>query len=529
VARALAAALAVSLLAVSLLAVSGAGGAGAQTPKRGGTVVIGVPSTEIACLNLLYAPCQFDAPFVLGQTLEGAFDADYSDLTYRPNLVSRVTFTRNPPFTLTYHIRPKARWSDGAPVTAADFVFTYQVSSREGVDPSWIGDFEPIRSVRAVDAKTLRVVLRTRFAAWRELFPFVLPRHVLVGQDLTAIWRDGIDDPKTGRPIGSGPFLVRSIEGHGRDVVYVRNPAYWGTHEAHLDRLIVRGFPDEDPAEALLRGEVDIVPGAAQLRGAPGITVITVPNTLLEHLTIRIGAGGHPALGSKLVRRALAYGIDRGAIVRSAPRGARLLDNVVFFTNSVFYVPNWAGYRYRPTEARRLLELAGCQPEADGVYSCGGERLSLRFVTTAGNPVRQAVLDLAQTQLRRVGIEVRPSYAPASVLFGQILPSGDFHVALVRSIFAPDPGGRVDIYGCGKGSNVTGYCSRLVTRDLDESTRIFDAKLRAALLNRVDRQLSRAVPVLPLYQAPGTFAFNGALRGVTEDFVWKSENWWLAR
>ena len=515
-------------IAAALLPVSGAGGAGAQTPKRGGTVVIGVPSTEIACLNLLYAPCEFDAPFVLGQTLEGAFDVDSSDLTYRPNLVSRVTFTRNPPFTLTYHIRPTARWSDGAPVTAADFVFTYQVSSREGVDPRWIGDFEAIRSARAIAAKTLRVVLRRRFAAWRELFPFVLPRHVLAGQDLTSVWRDRIDDPRTGRPIGSGPFLVRSIEGRGRDVVYVGNPAYWGRHEAYLDRLVLRVFPDGDPAEALLRGEVDIVPGAAQLRGTPGITVITVPNTLLEHLSIRIGAGGHPALANKLVRRALAYGIDRGTIVRSAPFGARLLDNVVFFTNSAFYMANWARYRYRPAEARRLLELAGCRPEADGVYSCGGERLSLRFVTTAGNPVRQAVLELAQTQLRRAGIEVVPEYVPPSAL-GTLLDRGDFHIALFRYVLAPDPGGRVDIFGCGKGSNITGYCSRLVTRDLDESTRIFDTKSRAALLNGVDRQLSRAVPVLPLYQAPGSFAFKAALRGVTEDFVRKSENWWLAR
>ena len=54
------------------------------------------------------------------------------DFTYEESLVSRVDYTRQRPFTLTYHIRPEARWSDGVPITAQDFIFTLQAIRRHG-------------------------------------------------------------------------------------------------------------------------------------------------------------------------------------------------------------------------------------------------------------------------------------------------------------------------------------------------------------------------------------------------------------
>ena len=100
-------------LAVSLLAVSGAGGAQAQTPQRGGIVVFA--ANEPACLNdFLVAACeQVNAgPSVSFVVFKGAFKLA-PDYTLRPDLVSSVEFTRKPRFSLTYHIRPEAHWSDG--------------------------------------------------------------------------------------------------------------------------------------------------------------------------------------------------------------------------------------------------------------------------------------------------------------------------------------------------------------------------------------------------------------------------------
>jgi ABC-type oligopeptide transport system substrate-binding subunit len=72
----------------------------------------------------------------------------------------------------------------------------------------------------------------------------------------------------------------------------------------------------------------------------------------------------------------------------------------------------------------------------------------------------------------------------------------------------------------------------LVTEELDESERILDERQRARLLNRVDRQLARDVPVIPLYAYVFSSARDAALRGYVlhpGPPLWNAENWWLER
>ena len=159
------------------------------------------------------------------QVLPGAFKI-WPDATLRPNLVSDAEIVRKQPVTIVYRIRQEARWSDGVPVTARDFEFTHQVRlEHPRVNESHL----IVRRVRAVGAKTVEVVLRARWVDWRLLFDHILPRHVAAGQEFESLWKDGIDNPRTRRPIGSGPFLLAGWQ-RGRQLTLVRNPRYWGPH-----------------------------------------------------------------------------------------------------------------------------------------------------------------------------------------------------------------------------------------------------------------------------------------------------------
>ena len=208
------------------------------------------------------------------------------------------------------------------------------------------------------------------------------------------------------------------------------------------------------------------------------------------------------------------------------------LDSVVFLANRPHYQPNWKGYRYRPALARRLLERAGCRRGADGIYSCAGERLSLRFATSAGIERRELAVKLAQAQLRKVGIEVIAVFAPSPFFQMTMVPSGDFDVALFRWILGTSTSGPLEIFGCQQPSNFTGYCSRLITRDLAQAALIVDDKRRVELLNKIDARLATAVPAIPLYQNTFLFPFKSTIRGVVPNgvgsFAWNAENWWLA-
>lgn len=531
-------------IAVSLLAVSGAGGADAQTPKRGGTVVIqglfgGIG--EPACLNPYRSCGGVKAVDHVQEVLEGAFELGPDRVRF--NLVTGVDFTKKPPFTLTYHIRPEARWSDGVAITARDFVFTHQTIRRLSQPEIGVPHLTNVRSVRRVDAKTVEVTLVSRSRGWRAadggLFEVVLPSHALRGENLESVWTDQIDNPKTGRAIASGPFLVERWE-RGRRLVLRRNPNYWGPHPAYVDRLVMR-FDIDDPIEALRSGALDVYQDRLRPeleRGflrIPGMKHVYKPGVRWEHFEVRMGPGGHPALRKKLVRQALAYGIDRVALVRGifgefVPR-VDPADSAVFLQSSPYYEPNWSRYRYRPDLARRLLGRAGCRRGSDVIYSCAGERLSLRFVTTAGSLIRVPALEIVQTQLRRVGIEVRPTYLPGPVFLGpDFLRSGDWDVALFSYFYGPEQ--PVDsAFRCQGPANNTGYCQRLVTHELDQAERIFDAAQYARALNRADVQMARDVPVIPLWNDPVAATVRSTIRGFVpmEPLVaWNAENWWLA-
>lgn len=529
-------------LVAAVPAAAPAVGAPAQAPKRGGTVVVASVPPEPACLSPGEPRCvpgtlQITAVRIYNRVLEAPFGVT-PDFTWEPRLVSGVAYTTKPPFALTYRIRPEARWSDGVPVTAADFVFTHRALLKHGPEDGL--NRTEVRSVRAVDPKTVRIVLRSRLAAWRELFGWILPRHALRGENLLTVWRDGIVNPRTGSPIGSGPFLTGSWE-RGRQITLRRNTRYWGPHTARVDRVVLRfGVDGGTLVEGFRSGDYDVAAGfppsfLPAVRGLNGLRMRTIDGTSMEHFAIRIGPGGHPALRNKLVRRALAYGVDRPALARVAlgelyPQAPQR-DSLVFPTPSRYYRANWGTYSYRPAESRRLFELAGCRRGGDGIYGCAGQRLSLRLTAPViPGGFRPRIVELAQAQLRQAGVEVVPVYAPPQIVFGQLLPSGSFDVALFAWNFGPDPTPKV-IFGCGGVQNWMGYCQRLVTADLDQAQRILDARRQAVVLNRLDAQMAKDVPAIPLYEQPQWAAVRTTLHNFAPtafDPLVNAEDWWLA-
>lgn len=155
------------------------------------------------------------------------------------------------------------------------------------------------------------------------------------------------------------------------------------------------------------------------------------------------------------------------------------------------------------------------------------------MATIAGIESRARTLELAQAKLRQVGVEARPAYAPFNVFFERIVPGGEFDLALFSPGVGASTTGPAEFLECGTPQNSSGYCDRLVSRDLDQATRILDDERRVALLNNVDVRLARAVPAIPLYQTKGLFALKASIRGVVPNgvgrFTWNAENWWLER
>src|SRR6266568_4884751 len=198
--------------------------------KVGGTLLFGAEQ-EVDCLNLLLNPCnQFWGQVFQSPVIRPAYVIQ-PDFSYKPDLVSKVALKLRP-MRLTYYIRKQAKWNDGVPVTAKDFTFTF----------------------------------KKPYADWKDLFsPYVLPQHALAGADFSTVWNDGIVNPKSGKPISDGPFVLTQWQ-KGSQITEVRNPSWWGPHKPYLNSIIFRFLTNTNTEIQQVRGgEVDAIYPQPQL------------------------------------------------------------------------------------------------------------------------------------------------------------------------------------------------------------------------------------------------------------------------
>jgi peptide/nickel transport system substrate-binding protein len=531
--------------AVTLTALATAGAAtplAKPKPRRGGTVITAL-NLEPPSLNwYLGAGAPFSTSIVSDQILASAYHDVGKEGRLVPDLLVRDPEITKAPFSLTYTIKKQARWSDGAPITARDFVFTWQVLANAKFD---LLDgirklYEPIVRAKILGAKRVRFVFRKPVPEWKSLFGPVLPQHALAGEEFDKVWRDRIDNPKTGRPISSGPFIFESWN-RGSRLTLARNGKYWAD-KPHLDHLAFRFILPDFGAQirALRAGEVDLIQAAGasigDLRSSPGITVRAGSSTFWEHIDFQLGPKGHPALRKLFVRQAIAYAIDRKSLTRAlykeiAP-GLKTDQSAVYLPFQRAYRPHWLVWRYSPQKAVRLLRSHGCRRGGDGIFSCQGRRLSFRLLSTAGNSggVRERTFELVQPQLKRIGIDLVKDFGPSHLVLDTLLPQGDWDLALFAWSGGEDFGWD-GIFGCNGSINNTGYCNGKVTTLLRRASAEPKSSLRTPLLNRADALMARDLPTLPLYVRPGYVIYNSRIRNVTWnpiDVLWNAQDWWIA-
>ncbi len=238
-----------------------------------------------------------------------------------------------------------------------------------------------------------------------------------------------------------------------------------------------------------------------------------------------------PLLAEKYIRQAMVMGIDREAIVdvvvRPLAPNAEMLNNTVWMVGTQFYEDHMTQYPYDPAAAEALLVENGCAKGADGIYECGGERLSFNWATTAGNEGRELQFELAQANLAQIGIEVNAAFGPASEVFADEFFYGDASVWQLFNfgwVGAPDPVGGNTVYYCEGGApsgfgdlNVTRYCNEEVDGLIKQTDTIVDPVERAVIYNQADALYLEDVPALPLYQKPTFFAWSSDIEGPADN------------
>jgi peptide/nickel transport system substrate-binding protein len=441
------------------------------------------------------------------------------------------TLAEGPPMTVTYKINPAAVWSDGTPMTSADFEYTRDqiVNGKDIYDTT---GYELIESIDTTDPATAVVTFSEPFAAWKDLFGgfyFVLPKHLLDGKNRNKVMKDGY-------AFSGGPWQLDGGKAgwkKGKSITLVPNDAYWGIKPTITE--VIFQFIPESAAElqAVKSNQVDAayplpIDGAVdQVEETPSLDHVVSFGNQFEALWIN--AAKFP-LDSQAVRQSVAYATDREAIVEQilvpAINEGRVLESFIVPTFRTFYEPAFEQYVPNPEQVDQLMAGDGWEKNGDGIWEKGGKPASFEVNTTSGNESRALTLQLWQSQLQEAGFDVTIKPLDADLFFGDRLPKGQFTVGLFASVGTPDPG--LCLLFCSgnipkkankfSGQNATRTDSESIDTPweavdvtLDEAARIADAKTGQAAL-------AEYVASIPLFQTPTLFIWNtDKLGGRLED------------
>ncbi|MBE2236416.1 MAG: hypothetical protein IAE81_01420, partial [Caldilineaceae bacterium] len=327
--------------------------------------------------------------------------------------------------TWTFHLRDGVTWSDGDPVDAADFKYTYDAVASDLVETPRKSLVEKIQSIDVVDPLTLQVVFtEVKCDGFGDLGLGWLPSHLYA-----ADFSDIMTSPLNEAPAASaGPFVFQSWT-RDDNVIMTRNETYW-EGAPNMDGLITRIVPDAGARLAqLLSGEIDVTglepTQLASVEDNPDITVFSANDDGYDFLGLNLANPAnpqpgkdeegnlieqdpHPILSDLNVRKAIAHALDYKTIIDSVylGRGYQIASNVLPAVEWA-HDPSIQPYDYDQDLAKQLLEEAGwVDSNGDGIREKDGAELKLQLITNAGNKVREDLGALVQDQLAQIGMSV---------------------------------------------------------------------------------------------------------------------------
>ncbi|MFN7210013.1 MAG: ABC transporter substrate-binding protein [Aggregatilineales bacterium] len=463
--------------------------------------------------------------------------------------------------TVTFKLAQDRKWSDGTPITAKDFLFSWEVAQNEATKSFLTFYTGLIESVEAPDDYTL--VVTHKVASCRALsqssLPFV-PSH---------IYRETAPEALRDLPFNTSPNVTAGIFKFnefrtGDQTSLVTDPDYpFGA--AKLDGFIYKVVPDQTVlVEQFLAGETSVIDGApvnrrsdikaAEDRGE--VQVFDFPGNSWDYLALNfadptnpqngldadgnpIDQGLHPLFGDIKVRQAIARAIDVDSIIKGAVfgEGTRMAANMI--PTSWAADPDLEPIPYDPEAAKALLAEAGWAPGPDGILVKDGVRFSFTLFTNQGNTRREAIGTIVKDQLAQVGIEVDFQTIDFNVLIDRFRSQTyDAFILGWRNGYPDDPD-QTQLFArssdvVGSGSNFTSWSNPRVDELLKNGLAApgCTEEARNVYYYELQRLFQEELPYIPLFVINGQYAARSNVVGFDprpNEMFWNIETWTIAQ
>ena len=501
--------------------------------KKDAGPAVGAPQAQFLRVGNGAEPEELDPQVVTGVTehkldlalFEGLLTEDPHDLHPVPG-VAETWATSADGLTYTFHLRADAKWSNGDPVTAQDFVESYRrmlspkfaaeyayllynfvVGAKDYYDGK-LTDFSKV-GFAAPDARTLVVTLRN---ATPFLLNIIACHQAWAAVPVKVIARFGPLDAKNtgwtkpGNFVGNGPFVLKEWLPNQR-ITVVRNPTYWDAANVKLAGLEFDPISEENTEEEMFRtGQLDVTETMppAKIDGYRR----DHPDTF--HLDPYLGVYYYrcnvtrPPLNDKRVRRALALAIDREAIIKTIVRGGQQPAYGVSPPHDAGYTPQ-ARLSGDLAEAKRLLAEAG-YPDGKGCPP-----IELLYNTSE---THRTIAEAIQQEWReKLGVEVRLTNQEWKVY----LDSQHTHnYQMMRAGWIADyvdPHVFLEIWSSDNGNNDTLWANPDYDRLLQQALAAKTQAERYECYQKMDAILVDECPIIPIYFYSHVYAMSPKVKG----------------
>jgi oligopeptide transport system substrate-binding protein len=426
----------------------------------------------------------------------------------------------------TFYINPEAKWSNGEPMTASDYVWSwnralhpdtgslyaymlYPIVNSEAYSKREITDFTKV-GVKALDDHTLQVTLNAPTPYFLQLMdhystfavhPETLLKHGKMTDRFTP-WT------RVGNIVSNGPFTLEEWS-LNRRIIIKKNEHYWDRDNVALNGVYF--YPTENviSEERMFRAEqlhytavvpLDKIPDYRERPDSPYVQAAYLGTYYYLVNTDR------PPVDNVLVRRALSYALDRDTLTRTVLQETAIPAYSITPPDTLGYNPPRL-FDYDPAKARELLAEAG--------YPNGEGWPGLEIIYNTQEAHRKIAVAVQQMWKRELNIDVTISNQEWKVYLNSV-SQREFQVARRGWIGDyVDANNFLDLFITDGGNNNTGYASDEfddIILNLAPKAKTRDE--RYGLFYKAETMMMNEMPIIPIYTYTSKHLIHPSVEGI---------------
>ena len=447
---------------------------------------------------------------IMSSVMEGLVLKDRKSLEPRPGVAESWTISDDGRI-YTFKLRDDARWSNGDPHIANDYVWSWWRALQPALGNQYAYMLFPIKNakryydretedfgdvgVKALDQRTLQVTLTNPTPYFLQLLDHysLFPVHQATIEKFGNADQRGTRWSYEGNLVSNGPFKLDEWK-INRHITVTRNLHYWDNDNVALNGIVFKPVENTVTEERMFRaGQLHVT------SNVPADKISTYRKSNSTELKIAPYLGTYfyrlniktPQLQDRRVRRALGMAIDREKLVENITKGGQIPAYTMTPPGTMGYYPT-STLAFDPEGAKNLLSEAG-YPNGEGFPA-----IEILYNTNEGH--RKIAVALQEMWKDYLNIDIKLLNQEWKVYLATE-SAGDYQMSRGGWIGDyVDPNNFLDMFLCGGGNNRTGWCNEEYDRlILEVAPSQSSHEERLAVFQQAETMLLDDMPIIPVY------------------------------